>query len=148
MSTISLLSILFTPGEYSGRSYSIGTSYRSIRGQNSCDSSPCFGENRKEKRSCCPLCWWWHGNSHVCGEMRFRSSGLVSCDKMKGITTSRVVGYFYYYITYMGGTPSLVFSWVKVFRIIPEFRILRLTFQRKSASESWIHHSTFYLFHT
>ena len=28
--------------------------------------------------------------------------------------------------------------WVKVFRIIPEFRILRLTFHRKSASKSWI----------
>ena len=26
--------------------------------------------------------------------------------------------------------------WVKVFRIIPEFRILRLTFHRKSASKS------------
>ena len=26
-------------------------------------------------------------------------------------------------------------SWVKVFRIIPEFRILRLTFHRKSASK-------------
>ena len=28
--------------------------------------------------------------------------------------------------------------WVKAFRIIPEFRILRLTFHRKSASKSWI----------
>ena len=27
------------------------------------------------------------------------------------------------------------FSWVKVFMIIPEFRILRLTFHRKSASK-------------
>ena len=27
-------------------------------------------------------------------------------------------------------------SWVNVFRIIPEFRILRLTFHRKSASKS------------
>ena len=27
-------------------------------------------------------------------------------------------------------------AWVKVFRIIPEFRILRPTFHRKSASES------------
>ena len=27
-------------------------------------------------------------------------------------------------------------AWVKVFRIIPEFRILRLTFHRKSASKS------------
>ena len=26
-------------------------------------------------------------------------------------------------------------SWVKIFRIIPEFRILRLTFHRKSASK-------------
>ena len=26
-------------------------------------------------------------------------------------------------------------AWVKVFRIIPEFRILRLTFHRKSASK-------------
>ena len=26
-------------------------------------------------------------------------------------------------------------TWVKVFRIIPEFRILRLTFHRKSASK-------------
>ena len=29
-------------------------------------------------------------------------------------------------------------SWVKVFRIIPEIRILRLTFHRKSASKCWI----------
>ena len=29
-------------------------------------------------------------------------------------------------------------AWVKVFRIIPEFRILRLTFHRKSASKCWI----------
>ena len=28
-----------------------------------------------------------------------------------------------------------IFSWVKVFWIVPEFRILRLTFQRKSASK-------------
>ena len=28
-----------------------------------------------------------------------------------------------------------LFTWVKVFRIIPEFRILRLTFHRKSASK-------------
>ena len=27
------------------------------------------------------------------------------------------------------------FSWMKVFRIIPEFRILRLTFHRKSAAK-------------
>ena len=31
-----------------------------------------------------------------------------------------------------------IISWVKVFRIIPEFRILRLTFFGKSASNSWI----------
>ena len=30
------------------------------------------------------------------------------------------------------------YSWVKVFRINPEFRILRLTFLRKSASKFWI----------
>ena len=30
------------------------------------------------------------------------------------------------------------YTWVKVFRVIPEFRILRLTFHRKSASNSWI----------
>ena len=29
-------------------------------------------------------------------------------------------------------------SWVKVFRIIPEFRILRLNFHRKSASKCLI----------
>ena len=29
-------------------------------------------------------------------------------------------------------------AWVKVFRIIPEFRILKLTFHRKSASKCWI----------
>ena len=28
-----------------------------------------------------------------------------------------------------------IIAWVKVFRIIPEFRILRLTFHRKSASK-------------
>ena len=32
----------------------------------------------------------------------------------------------------------LLSKWVKVFRIIPEFRILRLTFHRKSASKRWI----------
>ena len=31
-----------------------------------------------------------------------------------------------------------VTTWVKVFRMTPEFRILRLTFHRKSASKSWI----------
>ena len=31
-----------------------------------------------------------------------------------------------------------MYAWVKVFRIIPEFRILRLTFHRKSASKCWI----------
>ena len=41
-------------------------------------------------------------------------------------------------------TPSLIrlhgkiWAWVKVFRIIPEFRILRLTFCGKSASKCWI----------
>ena len=30
---------------------------------------------------------------------------------------------------------SVAISWMKVFRIIPEFRILRLTFHRKSASK-------------
>ena len=30
------------------------------------------------------------------------------------------------------------YAWVKVFRINPEFRILRLTFHRKSASKCWI----------
>ena len=29
---------------------------------------------------------------------------------------------------------KLLYTWVKVFRIIPEFRILRQTFHRKSAS--------------
>ena len=33
---------------------------------------------------------------------------------------------------------QMVISWLKVFRIIPEFRILRLTFYRKSASKCWI----------
>ena len=33
-------------------------------------------------------------------------------------------------------------AWVKVFRIIPEFRVLRLTFHRKSASKSWIREFT------
>ena len=31
-----------------------------------------------------------------------------------------------------------LFPWVKVFRIYPEFRILRLIFHRKSASKCWI----------
>ena len=29
-------------------------------------------------------------------------------------------------------------AWVKIFRIMPEFRILRLTFHKKSASKCWI----------
>ena len=39
---------------------------------------------------------------------------------------------------YHNGRPIILFimsKWVKVFRIIPEFRILRLTFHRKSASK-------------
>ena len=39
--------------------------------------------------------------------------------------------------TYGGFYPfmvSLFYTWVRVFRFIPEFRILRLTFHRKSAS--------------
>ena len=31
-----------------------------------------------------------------------------------------------------------LYAWVKFCRIIPEFRILRLTFHRKSAPKSWI----------
>ena len=38
---------------------------------------------------------------------------------------------------------GLLNSWVKVFRIIPLFRILRLTFHRKSASKSRIRHEVF-----
>ena len=34
---------------------------------------------------------------------------------------------------YVGRKQAL--TWMKVFRFIPEFRILRLTFQRKSASK-------------
>ena len=33
-------------------------------------------------------------------------------------------------------TGSIIFARVKVFRIIPEYRVLRLTFHRKSASET------------
>ena len=33
---------------------------------------------------------------------------------------------------------STLIAWVRVFRIIPEFRILRPTFHRKSASKCWI----------
>ena len=32
-------------------------------------------------------------------------------------------------------SPSTCFTWVKVFKIIPEFRILRLTFHGKTASK-------------
>ena len=35
-------------------------------------------------------------------------------------------------------TGFMLLSWVKVFRIIPEFKILRLTFHRKSASKCCI----------
>ena len=41
-----------------------------------------------------------------------------------------------------GLTLNRVSTWVKVFRINPEFRILRLTFQRKSASKCWIREIT------
>ena len=34
----------------------------------------------------------------------------------------------------VGNLLVLIITWVKVFRINPEFRILRLTFHRKSAS--------------
>ena len=47
---------------------------------------------------------------------------------MKGQITSVMIGLLQWYKT----------IWVKVFRIIPEFRILRLTFHRKSASKCWI----------
>ena len=33
---------------------------------------------------------------------------------------------------------NLPYSWVKVFRVIPEYRICRLTFHRNSASKCWI----------
>ena len=33
---------------------------------------------------------------------------------------------------------NFIFAWVNVFRINPEFRILRLTFHRKSASKFFI----------
>ena len=35
-------------------------------------------------------------------------------------------------------TEQVTFTWVKVFRIIPVFRFLRLTFHRKSGAKSWI----------
>ena len=35
----------------------------------------------------------------------------------------------------LSGSVLRINSWVKVFRIFPEFRILRLTFHRKSASK-------------
>ena len=35
----------------------------------------------------------------------------------------------------------LPYAWVKVFRIIPEFRILRLTFHRKSALKDYSNNS-------
>ena len=37
-----------------------------------------------------------------------------------------------------GCAGNKITAWVKVFRIIPEFKILRLTFQRKAASKCWI----------
>ena len=38
-------------------------------------------------------------------------------------------------IRLVGDTFILHITWVKVFRIIPEYRILRLTFHKKSASK-------------
>ena len=41
-----------------------------------------------------------------------------------------------YWLLSTGSIPEDLSSWVKVFRIIPEFRLLRLTFHRKSAPKS------------
>ena len=38
----------------------------------------------------------------------------------------------------------LLQTWVKVFRIIPEFRILRLTFHRKSVSLKMLNSADYY----
>ena len=51
----------------------------------------------------------------------FASAGFIMCIKSVDLD----------HLALLAGT------WVKDFRIIPEFRILRLTFQRKSASKSW-----------
>ena len=44
--------------------------------------------------------------------------------------------HIYLFMTF--GLITMTVAWVKVFRIIPEFRILRLTFYRKAASKSFI----------
>ena len=42
----------------------------------------------------------------------------------------------YWYLSILISTAYIKTAWMKVFKIIPEFRILRLTFHRKSAAKS------------
>ena len=59
---------------------------------------------------------------------------IINCNKQVPINLwnvpSRLMGKLMIFC-YLG----ITYAWVKVFRIIPEFRILRLTFHRKSASK-------------
>ena len=57
------------------------------------------------------------------------SEQFTECLKLADIVTSEHYRLFQVRLKHID-------TWVKVFRIIPEFRILRLTFHRKSASKS------------
>ena len=55
--------------------------------------------------------------------------------KMQHCWKSHATAQFSMYCTYCEKISTDIIAWVKVFRINPEFRILRLTFHRKSASK-------------
>ena len=78
----------------------------------------------------CPWCakpWKiWKGTKIPLFKSNHLMNSLVMCQP-----------FVLYYVVYQWMV-YLLDTWVKVFRIIPEFRILRLTFHRKSASKCWI----------
>ena len=67
------------------------------------------------------------------GELQ-RSSGF----SWTLVVPSHIQGHFNFTQIILHSYFNCLLPWVKVFRIIPEFRILRLTFNRKSASKCWI----------
>ena len=89
----------------------------------------------------------------ACGEDYSKVLGMTkSAEHVCGLSWINILCVIFWLVSYLWtkmyvvGVESdhlsevllLILLWVKVFRIIPEFRILRLTFYRKSASKCWI----------
>ena len=78
-----------------------------------------------------PICWKSHVTAQLCCGSAFIYVPILG---VKAETLSRLCDC-------TGFSEQNLLPWMhgwKVFRIIPQFRILRLTFQRKSASKCWI----------